>query len=174
MWKPLIRSTVVGGVTVFIWYVISWMFFYFPVVDFKKFENPTEVTSTIFRGAPEDGIYIQSGGNAPEKGRPPFILANVAREYPLKNMAQQIIVAFFTQVFAAFFVSLLLLQTKASYKYWPRVGFVTVAGIFAAILSYMPLFIWMRYPIVWMGTAMINMVIAWFIAGLLMGHLSKR
>lgn len=178
MWKPLIRCSIVGGVIVFLWFMISWMVFPMHKMSMHKFTNESEVTSCILRSAPKDGIYVipfmeeQKTAQTQEADQP-FIFVNIARGIDFKDMTRPMVISIITQVIGAFLITYLLLRAKAM-KYWSRVWFVTIIGVVVALLGTVPAWNWWHFSTGWALLEIFDIVIGWFIGGLIIGKLIKN
>ncbi len=175
MWKPLIRCSIIGGIVVFLWLMVSWMVLPMHKTVINKFAEPSEVSSTIMRYAPQDGVYVipsmEEGATAKEDQ--PFILVNIRRGVNFKDMTRSIITGVITQMIAAFFITYLLLQAK-SMKYWNRVWFVTLIGLIVGILSMIPNWNWWHFPTAWTILGIFDLVVGWFLGGLVIAKLIKK
>nr|NGX45764.1 hypothetical protein [Chlamydiota bacterium] len=163
MWKPLIKCSIVGGVVVFIWYMISWLVLPWHTATLDTFENESAVVSALLANAPKDGIYVIPDISKDKKAEPqpsdnewngyqqptattPFVFANIVRSAPGKEaMTKSIVIGVIAQMVGAFIVTWLLLKTKAM-KYGRRVCFVTVVGLFLGLMSALPMWNWWAFP----------------------------
>lgn len=175
MWKPLIRCSVVGGVVVFLWMMVSWTVLPLHKAAMHKFVDQQEVAQTVMRYAPKDGIYVIPSW---EEDKPPvqgvpFIFVNIQRGVDFTNMSKNIVVGIITQIIGAALITYLLLRAKAM-KYWRRVWFVTIAGITVAILGTLPAWNWWHFPGCWVLLDMIDVVLGWFLGGLVIAKLVKN
>jgi len=177
MWKPMVRCSIVGGIIVFLWVMISWMILPMHKNSLHKFTDESEVTSCLTRYAPSDGVYVIPSWDQIEKnGSPkdsPFILVNMRRGVDYTNMTRNIIWGVITQIVAAAFITYLLLRAKAM-KYWKRVWFVTVVGIIVAILGVVPSWNWWFFPTGWSILEIFDLIIGWFLGGLVIAKLVKN
>jgi len=176
MWKPLIRCSIVGGVIVFLWVMISWMLLPMHKASIHHFADDSEVTSCITKYAPEDGIYVIPSWDAvesAEKSNSPFIFVNVQRGVDFTNMTRNMICGIITQIIGAGLITYLLLRAKAM-KYWGRVWFVTIAGLLVAILGTVPAWNWWHFPTGWAILEIFDLVVGWFLGGLVIAKLIKN
>ena len=173
MWKQLIRCSIVGGIIVFLWVMLSWMVLPMHKMTMNKFTDSAATVSAITENAPKDGIYVYPGMDAKVEGKQPMLFVNVARGIDFKSMAKPMVIGLLTQMMSAFFVTYLLLRAKAM-KYWPRVRFITVAGIFAAFVGTVPAWNWWHFPGAWTLAEMCDIIIGWFLGGLVIAKLVKK
>ena len=176
MWKPLIRCSIVGGVIVFLWFMISWMVLPMHKGQMNHFSDGSEVVSTILDAAPKDGIYVVPdwdtvAGSEDKVG--PSIFVNVKRGVEFGNMATPMVIGLITQIIGAGLITYLLLKTKAM-KYRERVKFVTIAGIAVGLLGSVPAWNWWHFPGTWVLFEFFDIAIAWFLGGLVIGKLVKN
>lgn len=195
MWKPLLKSAIFGGIVVFVWCMISWMILPWHDMTTNSFTNQNELAKAILQNAPVNGVYVmpsmkpplenpvkssdqsqdntagQSDGSTGWNG--PFVFANVVREGMAPNkMLRPMILALVTQFIGAFIIAWLLLQAKAM-RYWHRVRFVTLTGFLVGFLSFMPLWTWWGFTGGYVIVGILDMIIAWFLAGLVIARVSK-
>ena len=176
MWKPLIRCSIVGGIIVYLWFMISWMILPLHKMSMNTFSNPSEVTSCILRSAPKDGIYVipkwDQDQEKEKRASEPLIFVNVVRVAD-KNMTRSMVIGLITDLIGAFLITYLLLRAKAM-KYWRRVGFVTVVESAIAFLGTVPAWNWWQFPMAWSILECFDIVIAWFLGGLVIAKLAKN
>ncbi|NGX39410.1 MAG: hypothetical protein KR126chlam1_00737 [Chlamydiae bacterium] len=179
MWKPLVRSSIIGGIVVFLWMMISWTVLPFHEMMIKKVKNPTEVISCVSRNTPEDGIYtiphMDDGDTVASANgdKSPFIFVNINRSVEFSAMTKPIIVGIILQIIGAFLLTYLLLQAKAM-KFWKKVRFITIGGLTVALLGAVPSWNWWHYPGSWVFLECLDYVIGWFLGGLVIAKLSKK
>lgn len=177
MWKPLIRCSIVGGLVVFLWSMFSWMVLPMHKTQMHRFVDASQVESTILRYAPVDGIYViptfeETQGGLKGKDAP-FIFVNVKRGVEVSSMTSSMVIGIITQMVGAFLITYLLLHSKVM-KYWGRVGFVTIVGILIAILGLIPPWNWWHFPGSWVLLDTFDVVVGWFIGGLVIAKLVKN
>src|SRR2546423_10355233 len=139
MGKQMILGSVLGGIVLFVWGAIAWMFIPWPGQPLRGFKNEDAVTQAIIANAPQSGNYLLP--NADQKGltaeqqqkamekmaKGPIVFASVRLE-PFNSMAKPLVSQFLTQLLVALLGTVLLLQTSGlSYK--SRVIFLTVIGL---------------------------------------------
>ena len=174
MWKPLFRCSLIGGLILFLWMIVSWMINPLHWTLIKKFKEEPKVTAAILDAAPQDGIYVipsvhHSTQEMPKKG--PFIFINVKREVTW-TMTRPIVISLLTQIISVGLVTYLLLQAKAM-KYWNRVLFFTIAGIVVTLWGCVPQWNWWHFPCGWTVFIMFDSIFSWFLCGLVIGKLVK-
>lgn len=176
MWRTLIRGGIVGGVIVFIWLTISWMILPFHNSTIQSFRDDGDVIEHISDEAPRDGVYmVPSAANKKAAQNKPqtFMLVTIKRGPHITNMTGPIICSLITQIVGAMLISYLLLQTKML-RYWHRVSFVTIAGLTAGLLGYLPDWTWFGFTGGYVFAQILDFVIGWFLAGLAIGKLVRR
>lgn len=176
MWKPLIRCSILGGVIVFLWSMLSWMILPIHKNMMNQFTDESRVVSEILDAAPKDGIYIyptwSAFADAKEKVMP-SLFVNVKRNVNYGDMTAQMVIGLIMQIIGAGLITYLLLQAKTM-KYWSRVKFVTIVGIAIALIGVAPVWNWWHFPGLWMTIEFFDIVIAWFLGGLVIAKLIKN
>jgi len=171
MWKSLIRCSVIGGIIVYLWLTLEWAVLPTHQMVINKFTEQTEVSSTVMKYAPHDGVYVISPCNGDDTE--PFMFVNIRRGIDCSKMLRPMVQGILMQIAAAFLITYLLLQTKAM-NYWRRVWFVTIIGCIVAILGILPDWNWWQFPIGWTLLSIFDMVVGWFLGGLVIAKLVKN
>lgn len=178
----LVRAGIVGGLIVFLWGIFSWMILPWHSMTMEKFVDEQYVARVIQENAPESGIYVlpcmyassrdsmknEMQMNQKMSKRGPFVFASVNLDARAPLSASNFIVGLLTQIVAALFITWMLLQTKAMH-YMQRVWFVAAVGLVAGILAYVPAWNWMDFPPSYTIVNLLDITIAWFLAGLGIG-----
>ena len=178
MSKQMILGTVLGGIVLFVWGAIAWMFIPWPGQPLRAFKNEDAVTQAIIANAAQSGNYLMP--NADQKGltaeqqqkamekmaRGPIVFAAVRLE-PFNSMAKPLVSQFLTQLLVALLGTLLLLQTSGlSYK--SRVIFLTTIGLIIFVGGHMDESTWWSFSNAYMLMQFGVLVIGWFLASLVM------
>jgi hypothetical protein len=179
MSKQLILGTVLGGIVLFIWGAIAWMFIPWPGQPLRAFKNDDAVTQAIVANASHSGNYLLPNGGE-QKGltaeqqqkaiekmqRGPIVFAAVRLE-PFNSMAKPLISQFLTQLLVALLGTILLTQTSGlSYK--SRVVFLTTVGIIIFVGGHFDEATWWSFSNAYMFMQFGVIVIGWFLASLVM------
>jgi len=137
----------------------------------NRFTETTEVTTTIAQYAPNDGIYVITPCET--KKDDPFIFVNIRRGINCTSMIRPMVTGILMQMAAAFLITYLLLQAKPM-KYWSRVWFVTIIGCVVAILGILPNWNWWQFPTAWTMLEIFDIVVGWFLGGIVIAKLIKN
>lgn len=173
-----IKAGIVGGVILFIWGFISWMVLPWHQASIRQFKDVQAVSKVIEENAPRSGIYLIPNHFATEKVQgsqtEPMVFASVNQKGMNSSMVIPMLIGLLTQIIAACFVAWMLLQTNFGYSC--RVWFVVVFGIAAGIVSQIPSWNWLGFDINYAGIMFADLIIGWFLAGLVMAGMirSKR
>lgn len=175
MWKPLIRCSIIGGIIVFLWLMISWVVLPMHNMTIHKFADPKEVESCITRYAPHDGIYVFPTKDTKKEDLESraFLFVNVRRGLDLGSMAASMTCSIITQMIGAFFITYLLIRAKVT-RYWNRVWFVTAIAGIAGILGVLPAMTWWHFPGMWVFLDILDLLVGWFLGGLVIAKLVKN
>ena len=178
MSKQLILGTVLGGIVLFVWGAIAWMFIPWPGQPLRAFTNEDAVTQAIVANASQSGNYLLPNGEAKgltaeqqqkameKMAKGPIVFASVRLE-PFNSMAKPLISQFLTQLLVALLGTVLLLQTTGlSYK--SRVIFLTVIGLIIFVGGHMDESTWWSFSNAYMLMQFGALVIGWFLASLVM------
>lgn len=172
----MIRCSLIGGIIVFLWMMICWMVLPMHQTMIHKFTEQAEVASCITKYAPSDGVYVVPSWDEVEKGQSsnlPFIFVNVRRGIDITHMTRSIACGIITQIIGAALITYLLMHAKAM-KYWNRVWFVTIIGLVVAVLGTIPAWNWWHFPTGWAILEIFDLVVGWFLGGLVIAKLVKN
>ena len=182
MCKKVITAAILGGVTVFIWGMISWMVLPWHGPTFNQFSDEITVSQTLNSNAGKSGIYLlpyesefsieakEDFANKYKAGPLAFVAFSKAGGDP--TMKSQLLMSFITQLVAALIIAMLL-SGASGLSYGCRLFFVTGAGLLTGILGYIPNYVWWHFPLDYTLVGIADQIIAWFIAGLIMAKIIR-
>jgi len=176
--KQMILGTVLGGIVLFVWGAIAWMFIPWPGQPLRTFTNEDAVTQAIVFNAPKSGNYLLPNGD--QKGltaeqqqkamdkmaRGPIVFAAVRLE-PFNSMAKPLVMQFLTQLLVALLGTILLTQTSGL-SYQSRVVFLTTVGIIIFVGGHFDEATWWSFSNAYLFMQFGAIVIGWFLASLIM------
>ncbi len=185
MSKSLLQASLIAGLVVFIWGIFSWMVLPFHKCCMHKFKDECKVASVIRENAPVGGMYVlpnTMGYNenaSPAEMRKsmemmdtgPFMFAAVAPRME-RSMGVAFAISYVTQVLGALIVTFLLSRTRGL-KFWDKVKFVMLFGLGAGILGLLPAWNWVAFSAGYVGLGILELVISWFFAGLVLAKMVK-
>jgi hypothetical protein len=178
MSKQLILGTILGGIILFVWGAIAWMFIPWPGQPLRAFTNEDALTQAIIAGAPKSGNYLLPNGEAKgltaeqqqkameKMAKGPIVFAAVRLE-PFNSMAKPMISQFLTQLLVALLGTILLMQTSGL-AYKSRVVFLTTVGIIIFVGGHFDEATWWGFSNAYLFMQFGALVIGWFLASLIM------
>ena len=170
MLKKLILGAVLGGAVAFGWGAVSWMVLPWHATTLKTFTDEAAVARVVRQNAPEPGMYLL----VPKQQTAPkgFMFFGAVRHeapemkvYYLRGLA--------TEMVGALLISWFLLLL-APMDYWSRVLVSAMMGLAAAVLARLPDWNWWSFSTSFTVMAMVDLVITWFVAGLVIAGVAKR
>lgn len=170
MCKALVKGGVLGGIVIFIWSAISWMFLPWHMTTIHSFTNEDVLAKAIQAAAPQSGIYMMPMMTADKQL--PQVFASIRLE-GMSSMTSGMVISVIIQMIVAFLVTWLLTKA-AQLSYWGRVWFVTIFGVAAAISAYLPYWNWFSFSTGYTLVGMADLVISWFLAGLVIAKCLPR
>ncbi len=191
MSQALTRCAVLGGIVVFLWGVFSWMVLPWHQMTMHKFSNEKRVAEVIQDHADMSGAYVipncmhhdknmskEDMRDEMMKGKEmmrtgPIVFAMVQKNGMKMGMAAAFILTLIVQIIAAYLITWLLFMTKAT-NYMKQVRFVTIIALIAAIIVYIPDWIWMGASCGFVVVHMLDLIIGWFLGGLVIAKFAKR
>ncbi len=94
----------------------------------------------------------------------PFMLASIST-HGWGSMGTAMLVGLLTQIAGALLATWLLLKTSGL-QYWGRVGFLVVFALTVAVLAHVPYWNWWHFSTSYTAVALADLLIGWFLAGL--------
>ncbi len=176
------KSFVLGGLVAFIWMMISWMAFSWHCWTMHGFQNESAVAQVIMNNAPKSGVYMLPDfcgvtgdlflqkQQAMKQG--PLVFASVSREGFDFTSPWHYIASIVIQLVGALFISWILWHFR-NHTYWKKVWTVVLIALIAGILAFLPAWNWWGFSFGYVLTEIIDLVIAWFLAGLVMAWAMK-
>lgn len=199
--KTLVKCAILGGIVVFVWGMVSWMVLPWHMMSMKRFDDESAVARTLQNNTSESGVYVlpnfykgdkmssgahgskgsgyeapstmdrmKSGKEAMRQG--PFVFAMVRKEGMNPDSAAPFIAGLIVQIIAAGFITWLLMMTKAM-SYMRQVTFVATIGLIAGLIAIMPHWVWCGFPFGFAAMGTIDLIIGWFLGGLVIAKLRK-
>jgi hypothetical protein len=185
--KTHVKAAIVGALIAFIWSMFSWMALPWHQKCINQFTFEDDVASVISDNAPVAGIYVlpntfgygsesdskemQRAMNRMENG--PFMFASIQPNGVGKMTMKPYVIYLILQFIAAYIVTWMLLQTKGL-AFKMKVAFVTLFGLSAGILAELPDWNWWGFSFGYIMTNVVDLAIAWFLAGLGIAKVLKK
>ena len=166
-------AVIISAIILLIWGAVSWMVLPWHQMVANEFTNESEVAETIRANAPKPGIYYLPFSHKNHKAGETAAFVNALPQSNTPTMTNQLVTQFVGDLISALLVICLLSQT-AGLSYWGRVGFVTLVGVVIASVSHFPYWNWFGFPTQYVTVIVIDSLIAWFLAGLVMAKLVAR
>lgn len=165
--RYLATAALVGGIVSFAWGAASHLTGLFPSLEPKPFADSTAVVETVKANAPANGIYFDGRG----------LFAAVAFERDLRPRFASMVVPMAVQLGIEVAVAFLLAWVLLRLPVWPVLGtgslFATV-GLAAGIEVLFPEANWYGFPLPSQLAELADLVIGWFLLGILLAALRKR
>jgi len=187
----IILAALLGGIAMFIWTSIAHMALPLGDAGIREIPNEAAVLSAMQSGISEAGLYFFPGfGLGPNPSREAqheamkhmdenlaqhpsgIMMYHPAGSRPFM-MARYLAIEFMTEFFEALLVVYLLSLTRLT-TFGARVGFVTVAGVLAAIATNISYWNWYGFPAVYTSAYMLIQVVGFFCIGLVAAWVLKK
>jgi hypothetical protein len=186
----ILIAGVLGGVAMFIWSSIAHMVLPLGEAGMKEIPDEATVTRELHRSlADKSGLYIFPGLGVGENATREqkhaamkkamdkvatapsgIVMYNSARPF---SFARYLTIEFITEVVEALLAVFLLAQTTTA-TFAGRVGFVTAAGVLAAIATNVSYWNWYGFPAVYTLSYMFIQIVGFVCAGLVAGLVLRR
>jgi hypothetical protein len=185
--RRLLITGIVGGIIAFAWGIFSWMFLPWHKVTIEKFKNDYIVAKVIQENAPVNGVYVlpnmyhyndqmtQEQVDEEENliANGPFVFAAVSVNGMNHRSFAPFIGSLIIQMIGGILTAWLLFHSRAL-KYMRKVFFIAVVGLLVGFLSFAPAWNWWGLPAGYTIVGIIDLFIAWFLAGLAMAKVSEK
>ena len=179
--KNILLAALLGALVAFIWGALSWAVLPFHMMSMHKMKNEDQMIEMMKQNISKTRVYAFPGWdeNAPDKKAQEQAVGQKFRTGPSgwvfyhaegrelmdpKQYISGFLIAFIGASLAAF--ALALAADKLP-RYFHRVLFVMMIGLFAAVETDLTYWNWMWFPTKWSLLFMSDHVITWFLAGLL-------
>jgi hypothetical protein len=175
MKASLIKAAIAGGIVAFLWGVVSYMVLPWHMMTMHPFKDEEAVSKVIAEHVEGSGVYILPFHGCKEReDKPgPFVFATVDLKGMCgSSMAVPLARSLIIQIVAAFFITWMLTKTKGL-KHMEKAGFAAMAGLFAGFVGLLPGWNWVAFPLGYTLIGMLDLVIAWFLAGLTISKIAK-
>lgn len=166
-------AVIVSATILLAWGTVSWMVLPWHQMVANQFANESEVAETIGANAPKPGIYYLPFSHEDHKSGKTAAFATILPQGYPPPMTKQLLIQFAGDLISVLIVIYLLSQT-AGLDYWRRVGFVALVGAAIGFISHFPYWNWFGFPISYVAVIVIDSLIAWFLAGLMIARLVAR
>jgi hypothetical protein len=176
--KRLAVMALAGGIVVFAWGAVSWMLGWHDVA-FASFASDDAVLETITAQAPRTGVYLAPDIMTMERDEPPLragtpLVFTSVRYDPRDGMAPGTYIVWLVILLGqALFIATLMMRFALP-TFGARVAFVAGAGVFAALTARLPDWYWWGFSGSYTALTMLDLAIAWSLAGLVMAWLAGR
>lgn len=191
MTKRILLAGILGGIAMFLWSSIAHIVLPLGMTGIKEIPNEQGVISSLqTQLGGTSGFYIFPGmGLGPSPTREQQNAA--MKEYEQKLAANpsgmliyhppgakaltpgQLVTEFLTEFVEVLLVAFLLAQTNLA-SFASRLGFVTVAGIMAAVTTNIPYWNWYGFPSNYTAAYMMIEIVGYIVAGLVVATVIKR
>lgn len=190
LWKgssPLVRAIVggiVGGLVVFVWGFVSHMILPLGETGFRQMQDEPAVVKAMQASIGEPGVYMVpyvdqknateadlEAWTAKQEAGPNAFLVYHPEGSPA-GMGKQLGIHYASAFVAAFLASLVLALSATGYV--GRVMIVTLMGVFAVAITTVPEWNWYRFPADYCAAQVIDNVVGWLLAGIVLGIIVRR
>jgi len=188
MTKALLLGTVLGGLTAFVWSMVSWELIGWHEKVMLGFQDEDQVSAAIAAHAPADGTYLlpsaahtegltpeqrkQAEAAAIEKFQKGPIMVAAVRRGGFGSFGQAIALQVLSLMAGAFLLTWLQLQTRGL-SYIRRVAFLAVAGLAASVLVDLPNWNWWGFSGAYTAVNLADSTVTWCIAGLVIAKVAN-
>lgn len=163
-------ATIVSGVILLAWGSVSWMVLPWHQMVANEFTSESEVAEVLRANAPKAGVYYLPFAHQNHKKGETAAFVNALPEGYDPGMIKQLVTQFIGALISALIIICLLSQT-AGLGYWGRVGFVALIGVAIGFVSHFPYWNWFGFPAAYIIVTIVDILIAWLLAGLLIAKL---
>ncbi len=186
----VLLSTIIGGILVFAWSMVSWMVLPYHTQSMHQFKDETAFTKLIAEQVDESGVYVlpfvpgdtltkpaseqrnlwEVVQNKQQQG--PLVFASVALNGTGVDIKQSMLYSLALQMAGAFLISLLLCCFCCS-GYFCRLATVSLVGLLVGLLGCLPYSIWWKFSLAFTLACGLDAFVGWTIAGFFMAAIVK-
>lgn len=179
--KKLLVPSLLAAIAVFIWMFISWAVLPWHSTAMNNIPDDPAFIEQLEKTLTEPGLYHYPGMPKEDSDSAMEQWIEKYKRGPVVHMMiynpsginpwdpNQFIFSFIINFATAFFAAFLLAKAVNSTKgFFDRVIFVTMIGLFAAFAGPIMDMNWWKFPSAYTSVLAIDMIITWFIAGLVL------
>ncbi len=169
-------AAILGGLVVFMWGYVSHMFLPFHQDAVKTFSHSPSEFADFFGELSESGVYsfpmVDSDGKLSEAQKaiwekgPRVTMAVVRKDGGSEAMTKQLLMSFAWSIAAALVAAIVLGSVGGGFG--RKVFVATLIGGFAALATHVQFWVWFEYSNKFLVAYVIDSVVAWFFAGIVM------
>jgi hypothetical protein len=142
---------------------------------FLKFKDEAAMTAAVSANAAQSGVYMLPNGHSEAQMKQwmetgPSGLA-IIQTGPAGSMPSKLLFQLANSIVAGLLIAWLLSRTSGL-RYWGKVGFVVTIAAVVTLLSYIPDWNWWSYSAAYTGAQIIDVIVGWFLGGLVLAKLS--
>lgn len=190
MMKRVVLAGLLGGLAIFLWGSLSHIVLGLGEIGIKAMPNEDAVLSAMHTSIPEPGFYffpsLGFSPNAPREQRA-AVMAEIEKkalsgpsgilifhpDHGVTFTPARLGVEFALNLAQALLAAILLSWATPMASYGARVMFVSVAGLMAALSTNVQYWNWYGFPSDYTGAYIANQIIAFVLAGLVVGAIVK-
>lgn len=184
MAKSLLLGSVLGGLIVFVWSTVSWVVLPWHDGTFASLQNEEAVAGALMDQAPRSGLYLLP--NMPHADMDDAAMAEFQKRQAqgphafiafkregIDGMGAAMVAGLLTNVIAAFIVTWII-AVGAARAYWLRVAQAVGIALAAGVMVHLAYWNWWQFPLAYTAIGIVDLVIAWFLAGLVIARLIPK
>jgi len=180
-----ILAAFLGALAMFVWGFVSWKFV--KLMPQESFSNSATIAESMRASSDEDGVYFvplmpdttdkessehKSWSKEFSRGPRAMVIYNTGEFDPDKFMYTAMLKGFLVMLASCLLAAIMLGNAKIG-PYMGRVIFCVTFGAIIAVYSNGSQWAWFYAPLGWTIPAIINDIVAWACAGLVMGAMIK-
>ena len=166
----ILIAAVVAGLVLFVWGFVSWTILSWRDGDVHKFSDEAAVMQVMLDNAPASGIYYIPGDEADYSPTTPNTFVNLMKDGFQTDMGGMMITGIISNILMSVLLAYLLLMASGL-SYAQRLAFVTTAGLLMGLAGNLPYWNWFGFPSGYTLVQIIDSVVMWFLAGLVLAKL---
>jgi hypothetical protein len=186
----VVLARITGAFVAFAWGMVAWMVLPLHTPSVRSLSNEQAIVDAMLAQDAEAGFYeVPNYPGSKDRGEDGFGAAEKSfverhREGPLATIIYQpegeepmappvmfggLMINFVSATLAA----ALLSGASCCQRYWQRVVFVACLGLFAALVTHLSYWNWMRFPLDFTLAMMVDVVAGWTLVGLAMAAIVR-
>jgi len=185
--KRTILAGLVAGTVAFMWGGLSWSLLPFQTGKIKTMPNEVAIAEFLAKTLPGEGVYQYPGDPDPASGdaglqeamqryeRGPVVPLLVYKPGPgSMNLAAFVARGLGANLLAGVLLAMVLALMAPAYDaYWSRVGVVGLIATFATLITHVPYWAWGSFPTSYTLIVVIDAILAWLVAGMVLVRLLR-
>ncbi len=173
MIKYIAKVSLMGGITLFLWGMLSWSILPWHTQTTHQFINETQVTEILKANTHQKGVYLIPYNTQSKADGITTAFINIVPSTSITDMGmgKKMVMGFASQL-VVMMIAALFLYKSYDLNYLCHIGYLGLLGFLIGFGSYIQSWIWVGFETKYTIAMILDYTIGWGIAGAIIGRFS--